>query len=474
MTLDGGLSVATNSFDVIVVGGGPAGYVCAIRAAQLGLATAVVERDKLGGVCVNIGCIPTKALLHSAYVANLAMHDAKDLGVEVGTVKTDYGVAMRRSRKVSEQNSKGVEFLMKKHKITVIRGTGVLGKNRTVKVGNDSYEAKKGLVIATGSRVKGIPQIGLEIDKTTVISSDEALFLEQAPKTMAIVGAGAVGCEFTDVFSAFGTKVTLIEALPRILPLEDAESSDALTKSFKKRGITVLAGAQVKKATVAKDKVTLEVAAGGKTETVEVEKVLMAAGRAVNTESMGFQEAGVELSDRGFVKVNLETLETTAPGVYCIGDVAGPPMLAHKGSREGVVVAERIAGHKPHPIKYDNVPSVTYCHPEVASIGMTEEQAKEKKLDYQVGRFPFSANGRARTAGETEGFVKIVRDKKYGEILGAHIVGSHASEIIHELAVARENEYTVEEVDLAIHAHPTLSEAIAEAALDSMGRVVHI
>jgi dihydrolipoamide dehydrogenase len=462
-----------NQFDVIVVGGGPAGYVCAIRAAQLGLATAVVERDKLGGVCVNIGCIPTKALLHSAYVANLAAHDAKDLGVEVGTVKTDYGVAMRRSRKVSEQNSKGVEFLMKKHKITVIRGTGVLGKNRTVKVGNDSYEAKKAVVIATGSRVKGIPQIGLEINKTTVISSDEALFLEQAPKTMAIVGAGAVGCEFADVFNAFGTKVTLVEVLPRILPVEDAESSDALAKSFKKRGIAVLAGAEVKKATVGKDKVTLEVSAGGKTETLEVEKVLMAAGRAVNTESMGFQEAGVQLTDRGFVKVKLETLETTAPGVYCIGDVAGPPMLAHKGSREGVAVAERIAGHQPHPIKYDNVPSVTYCHPEVASIGLTEEQAKERKLDYQVGRFPFSANGRARTAGETEGFVKIVRDKKYGEILGAHIVGGHASEIIHELTVARENEYTVEEVDLAIHAHPTLSEAIAEAALDSMGRVIH-
>ncbi len=465
--------MATNSFDVIVVGGGPAGYVCAIRAAQLGLATAVVERDKLGGVCVNIGCIPTKALLHSAYVANLAAHDAKELGVEVGAVKTDYGVAMRRSRKVSEQNSKGVEFLMKKHKITVIKGTGVLGKNRTVKVGTDTYEARKAVVIATGSRVKGIPQIGLEINRTTVISSDEALFLEQAPKTMAIVGAGAVGCEFADVFNAFGTKVTLIEALPRILPLEDAESSDALTKSFRKRGIAALAGAQVKQATVAKDKVTLEVTAGGKTETVEVEKVLMAAGRAVNTESMGFQEAGVQLTDRGFVKVNLETLETTAPGIYCIGDVAGPPMLAHKGSREGVVVAERLAGHKPHPIKYDNVPSVTYCHPEVASIGLTEEQAKERKLDYQVGRFPFSANGRARTAGETEGFVKIVRDKKYGEILGAHIVGSHASEIIHELTVARENEYTVEEVDLAIHAHPTLSEAIAEAALDSMGRVIH-
>ena len=463
-----------NQYDVIVMGGGPAGYVCAIRAAQLGLATAVIERDKLGGVCVNIGCIPTKALLHSAYVANLVAHDAKALGVEIGSVTTDYGVAMRRSRKVSEQNSKGVEFLMKKHKITVIRGSGVLGKNRSVKVGNDTYEAKKGLVIATGSRVKGIPQIGLEINKTTVISSDEALFLEQAPKTMAIVGAGAVGCEFADVFNAFGTKVTLIEALPRILPLEDAESSDALTKSYRKRGITVLPGAQVKKATVTEDKVTLEISAGGKTETVEVEKVLMAAGRAVNTESMGLQEAGVQLTDQGFVKVDLETLETTAPGVYCIGDVAGPPMLAHKGSREGVVAAERIAGHQPQPIKYDNVPSVTYCHPEVASIGLTEEQAKERKLDYQVGRFPFSANGRARTSGETEGFVKIVRDRKYGEILEAHIVGGHASEIIHELTVARQNEYTVEEVDLAIHAHPTLSETIAEAVLDSMGRVVHI
>jgi dihydrolipoamide dehydrogenase len=463
-----------NTFDVIVVGGGPAGYVCAIRAAQLGLATAVVEKDKLGGVCVNIGCIPTKALLHSAYVASLVAHDAKELGVEVGSVKTDYGVAMRRSRKVSEQNSKGVEFLMKKHKITVIKGTGVLGRNRTVRVGKDEYQAKKAVVIATGSRVKGIPQIGLEINKTTVISSDEALFLEQVPKTITVVGAGAVGCEFADIFNAFGSKVTLIEALPRILPLEDAEASDTLTKSYKKRGIAVLAGAKVKKATLSKDKTALEVETGGKTEAVEAEKVLMAAGRAVNTENLGLQEAGVQLTDGGFIKVNPATLETTAAGVYAIGDVAGPPMLAHKGSREGVVVAELLAGHRPQPIKYDNVPSVTYCHPEVASIGITEEQAKERKLEYQVGRFPFSANGRARTAGETEGFVKIIRDKKYGEILGAHIVGGHASEIIHELAVARQNEYTVEEVDLAIHAHPTLSEAIAEAALDSMGRVVHI
>ena len=463
-----------NSFDVIVLGGGPAGYVCAIRAAQLGLSTAVVERDKLGGVCVNIGCIPTKALLHSAYAINLLKHDAKDLGIEIGEVKTDYNAAMKRSRRVSEQNSKGVGFLMKKHKVQVIAGTGVLQAGRKVKVGNDVYEAKKAVVIATGSRVKGIPQIGLEINKTTVISSDEALFLEQAPKSIAIIGAGAVGCEFADVFNAFGSKVTLIEALPRILPLEDAESSDVIVKSYKKRGIDVMAGVKVTKADVAKDKVTLTLETGGKSQTVEAEKVLMAAGRAVNTENMGFKEAGVELTDRGFVKVNPQTLETTAKGVYCIGDVAGPPMLAHKGSREGTYVAELIAGHHPPAIKYDNVPSITYCHPEVASIGLTEDQCKEKKLDYQVGRFPFSANGRARASNETDGFVKIIRGKQYGEILGAHIVASHASEIIHELAVARENEYTVEEVDLAIHAHPTLSEAIAEAALDSMGRVLHI
>ena len=460
-------------FDLVVIGTGPGGYVCAIRAAQLGLATAVVERDKLGGVCVNIGCIPTKALLHSAYVANLVAHDAKGLGVEVGPIKTDYGVAMKRSRQVSDQNSRGVEFLMKKNKVTVIKGAGTLVPGKKVKVGDDTHIATKAVVIATGSRVKGIPQIGLEINKTTVISSDEALFLDKAPATMAIVGAGAVGCEFADIFNAFGTKVTLIEALPRIIPIEDAEASDALTKSYKTRGIVVMAGAKVLKATVGASDVTLELEVAGKAEKVVAEKVLMAAGRAVNTENMGFKEAGVQLTDRGFVRVNLATLETTAPGVYCIGDVAGPPMLAHKGSREGMVVAELIAGHKPHPIKYDNVPSVTYCHPEVASIGLTEEQCKEKKLDYQVGRFPFSANGRARATNDTEGFVKIIRDTKYGEILGAHIVGGHASEMIHELAVARENEYTVEEVDLAIHAHPTLSEAIAEAALDSMGRVIH-
>ena len=461
-----------NSFDVIVLGGGPAGYVCAIRCAQLGLQTAVIEQDKLGGVCVNIGCIPTKALLHSAYIANL-LKESKDFGVEAGNVKTDYGVAMKRSRRVSEQNSKGVEFLMKKHKITVVKGTGVLQPGKKVKVGSDIYEAKKAVVIATGSRVKGIPQIGLEINKTTVISSDEALVMEKIPATLAIIGAGAVGMEFADIFNAFGVKVTIIEALPRILPLEDAEASDALSKSYRKRGIDVVAGAKVTKATVAKDKVTLDVEAGGEKKQIVAAAVLMAAGRAVNIENVGLKECGIQLTERGFIKVD-KNLQTSTAGYYAIGDVAGPPMLAHKGSREGVTVAEILAGQKPHSIKYDNVPSVTYCHPEVASIGLTEDQCKEKKLDYVAGKFPFSASGRARGTGETEGFVKILRDKKYGEILGAHIVGGHASEIIHELAVARENEYTVEEVDLAIHAHPTMSEAVAEAALDSLGRVIHI
>jgi dihydrolipoamide dehydrogenase len=459
-----------NQFDVIILGGGPAGYVAAIRSAQLGLSTAVIEQDKLGGVCVNIGCIPTKALLHSAYIANL-LKESKDFGIDAGTVKTDYGVAMKRSRRVSEQNSKGVEFLMKKNKVTVVKGTGTLQPGKKVKVGGDVYEAKKAVIIATGSRVKGIPQIGLDINKTTVISSDEALFLEAAPKSMAIVGAGAVGMEFADVFSAFGANVTVIEALPRILPLEDADASAEMVRAYKKRGIDVIAGAKVTQAKVGKDKVTLDVEAGGAKQQVEAAVVLMAAGRAVNTENIGLKETGIQLTDRGFIKVD-QNLQTTVPGYYAIGDVAGPPMLAHKGSREGVHVAEILAGQKPHAIRYDNVPSVTYCHPEVASIGLTEDQCKEKKLDYVAGKFPFSANGRARGTGETEGFVKILRDKKYGEILGAHIVGAHASEMIHELAVARENEYTVEEIELAIHAHPTMSEAVAQAALDSLGRVV--
>jgi dihydrolipoamide dehydrogenase len=464
------------SYDVIFIGGGPAGYVGAIRCAQLGMSVAVVEREGLGGTCVLWGCIPAKALLEAASVATKVSHSA-DFGVTVADVKLDYGVAMKRSRAVSTQNSKGVEFLFKKNKITWIKGTAkIAGKNSvSVKVDGkeEKHDAKKAIVISTGSRVKGLPQIGLELNKTTVLSSDEVLVLEKAPKTMAVVGAGAVGCEFADVFAAFGTQITLIEALPVILPLEDADVSAELTKSFKKRKIDVLTGAKISDVKVGKNSVSMSVESGGKMQTLEVERVLVAAGRAPNTEDIGIKELGVQLSDRGFIKIN-ERMETSAKGIYAIGDVAGAPMLAHKGQREGIVFAEFLAAQKNvHPVNYGNIPNATYCHPEVASIGMTEAQVKEKKIDYKVGKFLFSNNGRARTSGETEGFVKIIRDAKYGEILGAHIIGAHATELIHELAVARENEFTVEEVDLAIHAHPTLSEAIAEAALDSLGKMIH-
>ncbi len=464
------------NFDVIFLGGGPAGYVGAIRASQLGLTVGVIEREGLGGTCVLWGCIPAKALLESSHIANRLKHSA-EFGVTVGNITLDYGVAMQRSRDVSTKNSKGVEFLFKKNKVTWIKGTGTIGAGKSVKVAtadgkSETHTATKALVVCTGSRVRGLPQAGLELNKTTIISSDEALVLEKAPASLAVVGAGAVGCEFADVFSAFGTKVTLIEVMPRILPLEDDDASAEVARSFKKRGIDVLVGAKLSGAKAAKDGVTLTVEAGGEKKELKVEKVLVAAGRAANVENIGLKDAGVQLTDRGFIKVSA-TLETTAKGIYAIGDVSGPPMLAHKGEREGIVVAEIIAGAHYHPINYGNIPNCTYCSPEIASIGLTEAQCKEKKLDYKVGKFPCSANGRARTSGETEGFVKIIKDAKYGEILGAHIVGAHATELIHELLVARENEYTVEEIDLAIHAHPTLSEAIAEAVLDSMGRMIH-
>jgi dihydrolipoamide dehydrogenase len=464
------------AYDVIILGGGPAGYVCALRCAQLGLTAAVIEREKLGGTCVVWGCIPAKALLASANMANQLKHAAQH-GVTVGEVSLDFGVAMKRSRGVSEQNSKGVEFLFKKNKIAWIKGEGTVEKGKKVTVTladgtKETHEAKKAVVISTGSRVKGLPQAGLEIDKQVIISSDEALVLDKAPKSMVIVGAGAVGCEFADVFNAFGTQVTIVEVAPTILPIEDADSSAELAKAFKKRKIDILTGAKITSVKVTKTGATMVVEVGGKAQTLEVDKILVAAGRAPNVEKIGLEAVGIAKSDRGFIKIN-EKFETNVAGYYAIGDVAGNQMLAHKGSREGHVLADQLGGQHPHAVNYANIPSCTYCHPEVASIGLTEQQCKDKKLDYKVGKFPFSANGRARTSGETDGFVKIIRDAKYGEILGAHIVGANATEIIHELVVARENEFTVEEIDLAVHAHPTLSEAIGEAVLDSMGKMLH-
>jgi dihydrolipoamide dehydrogenase len=464
------------SFDVIFLGGGPAGYVGAIRCAQLGLNTAVVEREGLGGTCVLWGCIPAKALLEAGHIAD-RLKDAPAFGVTPGEVKLDFGVAMKRSRSVSTQNSKGVEFLFKKNKITWIKGTAKLTGKNSVSVKSadgkeEKHDAKKAVVISTGSRVKGLPQIGLELNKKTVISSDEALILEKAPKSIIIVGAGAVGSEFADVFNSFGSQVTLVEVMLNCLPVEDTDSSKEVERSFRKRGITVLTGAKISNVKVGKDSVSMSIEAGGEKKDYKSDIVLVAAGRAPNVEDIGLKEQGIQLTERGFIRIN-ERMETNVKGIYAIGDVAGPPMLAHKGEREGMIAAEVIAGHHAQVLDYTNIPGATYCHPEVASVGLTEQQCKDRKLDYKVGKFPFSANGRARTSGETEGFVKIIRGAKYGEILGAHIVGAHATEMIHELVLARTNEFTVEEVDLAVHAHPTLSEAIAEAALDSMGRMIH-
>jgi len=464
------------SFDVIFIGGGPAGYVGAIRSAQLGLNVAVVEREGLGGTCVLWGCIPAKALLEAASYAE-KMKKATEFGVTPGDVKLDFGVAMKRSRAVSTQNSKGVEFLFKKNKITWIKGVAKFaGKTAITVKGADGkeekHDAKKGIIVSTGSRVKGLPQIGLELNKKNVISSDEALILEKAPKSIIIVGAGAVGCEFADVFAAFGSQVTIVEVMPNLLPVEDVDCSKEVERAFKKRKIEILTSAKISNVKVAKDSVSMDVESGGEKKSLTADIVLIAAGRAPNIDEIGLKEQGVQLTDRGFVKIN-EKMETNVKGIYAIGDVAGPPMLAHKGEREGMIVSEVIAGHHAQVVDYTNVPGATYCHPEVASVGLTEAQCKEQKLEYKVGKFPFSANGRARTSGETEGFVKIIRGAKYGEILGAHIVGAHATEMIHELVLARTNEYTVEEIDLAIHAHPTMSEAIAEAALDSLGRMIH-
>jgi len=335
-----------SSFDVIFLGGGPAGYVGAIRCAQLGLSTAVVEREGLGGTCVLWGCIPAKALLESSAIATRIGH-AAEFGVTVDGVKTDYGVAMKRSRAVSLQNSKGVEFLFKKNKVTWIKGTATLaGKNvvavKTADGKDEKHDVKKGVVIATGSRVRGLPQIGLTLNKTTIISSDEALVLEKAPKSMVIVGAGAVGCEFADVFNAFGTQVTLVDVMPAILPLEDADSSKEVERAFKKRGITVLTGAKISNVKAAKDSVSMTIEAGGEKKDVKCDVVLVAAGRAPNVEDIGLKEAGIQLTDRGFIKID-QRMETTAKGIFAIGDVAGPPMLAHKGEHEGIVLAELLA-----------------------------------------------------------------------------------------------------------------------------------
>jgi dihydrolipoamide dehydrogenase len=464
--------VAETKYDLIVIGAGPGGYVAAIRGAQLGMKVACVEAGNLGGVCNNVGCIPTKALLESAKYAKKSGSLA-EFGVNVGEVKLDLGVAGKRAKKVAESGSKGVAFLFKKNKVDLIVGWARLAGNGKVEVEGKEKSTLTAthIILATGSRPRSLPM--LKIDGERVWSSDTAVFPTGAPKSLAIVGAGAIGMEFADVYNAFGTKVTIIEALDQVLPLEDHECAAVVEKSYRKRGMDILTGARLEKADVKADGVTLTVnGKDGKAQTVEAEHVLVAVGRAPIIDDIGLEQAGVK-TERGSIVVD-DRLETSAKGVYAIGDCAKAPLLAHKASHEGIVLVENLAGQGHGWVDYNNIPNVTYCHPEVASCGLTEKAAREKGLDITIGMFPWSANGRARTAGETEGFVKIIRDAKYSEILGAHIVGPNASELIGEFILGRHLEATVEEMERAMHPHPTLSEAIAEAALSALGRVIHI
>jgi dihydrolipoamide dehydrogenase len=458
-----------NQYDVVVVGTGPGGYVSAIRAAQLGLSVATVEDDRPGGVCLNWGCIPTKALLRNAEIVQL-FERAETFGITVQGMKADYAAAVQRSRSVADRMAKGVEFLFRKNKITLFPGTGSLkGKNVVEVRGKDgptTLEAGRAVILATGSEPKSLS--GVAIDEKTVISSNGAVRNEAKPKSIVVIGAGAVGVEFADVYRSYGVEVTLLEALPRLVPIEDEEVSAQLTRSLSRRGITIKTGVKVSSVKPLAGGVVVETDGGR----FEAQQVLMAVGRAARTKGVGLEALGVAM-ERGFVKVS-PTMETSVKGVYAIGDMAGVPLLAHKAMAEGVVAAEAIAGKSPRPVDYGNVPSCTYCRPQVASIGLTEAKAKEGGREVAVGKFPFTANGKAVALGETEGFVKVIADKKTGEILGVHIIGPEATEIIHEFAVGRTLEATVDEIMHTIHAHPTLSEAALEATLAALGHAIHI
>lgn len=459
-------------FDLIIIGGGPGGYTAAIRASQLGLKTAVVERDKLGGICLNWGCIPTKALLRNAEIYR-HIKNAGEWGISCGDVSFDFTKIISRSRDVALRNSKGVEYLFKKNKIEHVPGFGKLAGKGHVEVSRDGKPVEtltaRHIIIATGARPRTIPNV--RIDGKQIISYFEAMALQAVPKSMVIIGAGAIGVEFAYFYNAFGSKVTIVEMLPAILPIEDREISKLLASNFRKSGIEIYTEAKVGSVSASKE-VTVSVQTKDGRKDLAAEKVLMAIGIQGNVEKLGLEELGVKL-DRGWIQVD-EFSRTNVEGIYAIGDVAGPPWLAHVASREGVVCVETIAGKKPQPVDYDNIPGCTYCQPQVASVGMTEEQAVAAGREMKIGRFPFSASGKARAIGETDGLVKLIFDAKYGELLGAHILGAEATEMIAELAVARTLETTAEGIMQTIHAHPTLSEAIMEAAENAYGHSINI
>jgi dihydrolipoamide dehydrogenase len=461
-------------FDLVIIGSGPGGYVAAIRAAQLGMKVACVEAEKLGGVCLNIGCIPTKALLSSALLVQ-EMKDGEKHGIRAEGLSFDLGPAQERSAKVAGQLSRGVTGLFKKNGVAHFEGYGRLtgpGKVEVEKDGDRSTLEASHVILATGSRPRDLPF--LKIDEERVLSSTGALAQTATPGSILIVGAGAIGMEFADVFAAYGSTVTIVEALERVLPLEDEEVSAFMARNYRKRGIDVFTSSKLTAAEVQDDGVHVEFRdAEDQAHALVVDRVLLAVGRAPNTEDVGLDKVGVRTDDGGFVEVN-DVMATNVEGVYAIGDCAGRQLLAHKASHEGIVCVEHIAGEGHGTVDYDNIPNCTYCHPEVASVGLTEAQAIEQGFDVQVGKFPWVGIGRAVAAGHADGFVKIVRDKKYSEILGAHIVGAQATELIAEFVVGRHLESTVEEMERAIHPHPTFSEGVSEAALAALGRPIHI
>ena len=462
-------------FALIIVGSGPGGYVAAIRAAQLGLSVACVEAEALGGVCLNVGCIPTKALLTSALIVN-EVQDGEKHGIISKDITFDLGPAQVRSREVADQMRKGVGHLFKKNKVTHVEGFGRLKGEGKVEVeeakGNKRTIEASHIIVATGSRPRDLP--GLEIDEDRVWSSTGALMQATAPQTLLIVGAGAIGMEFADVYASFGTEVTIIEALDRILPLEDAEVSQLMERIYSKRGMEIRTGVRFQNATVGSNSVEVAFTdKKGELHTRVVDYVLSAVGRVPNAEDIGLEAAGVEVDSHGFISVD-EVMRTSVPGIWAIGDVAGNQLLAHKATHEGIVCVEHIAGQGHGAVDYSNVPNCTYCHPEVASVGLTEEEARDQGHDVEIGKFPWIGVGRAVAAGHTEGFIKVIRDKKYSEVLGAHIVGPHATELIAEFVIGRHLESTVEELEKAMHPHPTLSEGVSEAALAALGRPIHI
>jgi dihydrolipoamide dehydrogenase len=461
------------NYDVIVIGSGPGGYVAAIRASQLGLKTAVVEKESLGGICLNWGCIPTKALLKSAQVFEYINH-AADYGIKVnGPGEVDFESVIKRSRGVAEGMSKGVQFLMKKNKIDVIMGFGKLKGKGVVEVKNDDGTkdiTAKHIILATGGRSRELPN--LKQDGKKVIGYRQAMVLPKQPKSLIVVGSGAIGIEFAYFYNALGTKVTVVEYLDNIVPLEDEEISKQLARILKKQGINIMTGSNVEAVDITGDvcKVTVKTATG--TEVLEAEIVLSAVGVSTNIEGIGLEEAGVK-TDKGKILVD-DFYKTNIEGVYAIGDVVKGQALAHVASAEGIICVEKIAGHSPEPLDYNNIPGCTYCSPEIASVGYTEKAALAAGYELKIGRFPFSASGKASAAGAKDGFVKLIFDAKYGEFLGAHMIGMNVTEMIAEVVTARKLEATGHEIIKSVHPHPTMSEAVMEAAAEAYGEVIHL